>query len=666
MPFLRVYDSSGKPFADFYLNFPLIPMLCKREAIMKRATWLGCCWMTAMLGMAVWASRPSPEDPPFPNATMNRDNPYGCSGRPLYPHEQVGVQRACDSIASRGLMFIYRDADNVACTLYTPVVADVIRQQMQSGRMKAETLATKGRRGRGFVARTQPDSLESTWGDLINISADLLSEWAIVPSKTKYLEEVLIHEYIHKRQDSLTCRNLRHAEADAWRATMTWKDTMHWNPGDQHYKDCRHTMLTWESRYASGTDYVRFWNPRGAGSKLYGIIRDTSALGEDTLISFDYGDITRHSYPLGATRGSDLMILSDYLPFGPGHHLAMVFGKAAGFNVSRILCFNISDDGIIGPTDTLDFGSPIESPMCFYAAAQSDDPGLFFVLDTLNDRIVNLLDTDADRIPDFIVSVYGDAAWPGFSALQSARGIAPTEHPFLGPGLTCNEEDVDFPDMVYPYGTVCFLPDPNGDFLADALLILPTYEFLTFMPALQEPLPRAGDASVSIYGTWQHAIAVHTCDSLADTLYQLIGSVQMTHGINAVCALSAPLGAGQFIIPVDLETGERPLLPTEVGISSGTDRERSYPLPKYPRLHQNYPNPFNAATMIAYDLPADGKVTLRVYDIVGRESAVLKDGFVEAGSHRVMFDGSGLASGIYFIRLDAGGITQTRKFLVLK
>jgi len=70
--------------------------------------------------------------------------------------------------------------------------------------------------------------------------------------------------------------------------------------------------------------------------------------------------------------------------------------------------------------------------------------------------------------------------------------------------------------------------------------------------------------------------------------------------------------------------------------------------------------------MIAYDLPAVCKVSLRVFDIMGRESAVLKDGFVEAGSHRVMFDGSGLASGIYFMRLDAGGITQTRKLMLLR
>jgi photosystem II stability/assembly factor-like uncharacterized protein len=79
-----------------------------------------------------------------------------------------------------------------------------------------------------------------------------------------------------------------------------------------------------------------------------------------------------------------------------------------------------------------------------------------------------------------------------------------------------------------------------------------------------------------------------------------------------------------------------------------------------------YPNPFNPSTTIAYDLPKAGRVSLRVFDLLGREVAVLKDGFVEAGSHRVTFDGSSLASGIYFARLDAGAFSQTKKLMLLK
>ncbi len=90
------------------------------------------------------------------------------------------------------------------------------------------------------------------------------------------------------------------------------------------------------------------------------------------------------------------------------------------------------------------------------------------------------------------------------------------------------------------------------------------------------------------------------------------------------------------------------------------------------RLHQNSPNPFNASTVISFELPVAGQVKLDVYDIHGRQ--VSKSGsrttptteYFSSGYHEVVFDGSGLASGIYIYRLEAGKFVSTGKMVLLK
>lgn len=83
-------------------------------------------------------------------------------------------------------------------------------------------------------------------------------------------------------------------------------------------------------------------------------------------------------------------------------------------------------------------------------------------------------------------------------------------------------------------------------------------------------------------------------------------------------------------------------------------------------LYQNYPNPFNPATSIAFDLPTAVQVSLRVYDITGREVATPADDVYPAGHHELAFDGGSLPSGVYFYRLQAGSFTECRKMVLLK
>jgi hypothetical protein len=90
-------------------------------------------------------------------------------------------------------------------------------------------------------------------------------------------------------------------------------------------------------------------------------------------------------------------------------------------------------------------------------------------------------------------------------------------------------------------------------------------------------------------------------------------------------------------------------------------------LPKNFTLSQNYPNPFNPTTQISFSLPQTCAVTLKVYDILGREVAViLQDKERDAGSFSVIFDGSKLTSGVYFYRLSAGAYNETKKMIIIK
>jgi hypothetical protein len=83
-------------------------------------------------------------------------------------------------------------------------------------------------------------------------------------------------------------------------------------------------------------------------------------------------------------------------------------------------------------------------------------------------------------------------------------------------------------------------------------------------------------------------------------------------------------------------------------------------------LLSNYPNPFNCATHIEFTLPSTQRVSLRLYDVLGREVAVLMNEIQTAGQHHMMFDASGLPSGVYLCRLDAGGTAQTRKMVLVR
>ena len=105
-------------------------------------------------------------------------------------------------------------------------------------------------------------------------------------------------------------------------------------------------------------------------------------------------------------------------------------------------------------------------------------------------------------------------------------------------------------------------------------------------------------------------------------------------------------------------TTQIPNLPTGIGENSLQ--------PATFTLNQNYPNPFNPTTTVSYTIPASGFVSIKIFDVTGREVATLANGNEDAGVHTVRLDASTLSSGVYFYRLRAGNVVATRKMVLLR
>jgi hypothetical protein len=94
--------------------------------------------------------------------------------------------------------------------------------------------------------------------------------------------------------------------------------------------------------------------------------------------------------------------------------------------------------------------------------------------------------------------------------------------------------------------------------------------------------------------------------------------------------------------------------------------EEAVAVPTQARLLQNYPNPFNPSTTIAFEVPSTSLVSLRVFDLAGRNVATLVASQLGPGRYRVTWDAASVSSGVYFCRMQAGQFVMTRKLILLK
>lgn len=102
------------------------------------------------------------------------------------------------------------------------------------------------------------------------------------------------------------------------------------------------------------------------------------------------------------------------------------------------------------------------------------------------------------------------------------------------------------------------------------------------------------------------------------------------------------------------------------GMTSGDDVSENTIAPSSYSLTQNYPNPFNPITNISFSIPVEGLVKLKVFDLTGREVAVLVNELKTPGNYNVSFNGSTLSSGVYFYRIEAGSFVETKRMLMIK
>ena len=157
-----------------------------------------------------------------------------------------------------------------------------------------------------------------------------------------------------------------------------------------------------------------------------------------------------------------------------------------------------------------------------------------------------------------------------------------------------------------------------------------------------------------------------TVGTIAERGYQ---NLQMTWtvpgGLNGITRIYGVIDPDNVLSEIHEDNNRGFAELTVLGVT-GVSPGNTAGLPGAFELFQNYPNPFNPGTFIQYNLPHASHVSLKVYNVLGQEVSTLVNETRPAGSYNVHFNGSGIASGVYFYRLQAGSFVQTKKCLLLK
>jgi plastocyanin len=160
---------------------------------------------------------------------------------------------------------------------------------------------------------------------------------------------------------------------------------------------------------------------------------------------------------------------------------------------------------------------------------------------------------------------------------------------------------------------------------------------------------------------WQGTFSSHPLTSTSVPA----GAASWHAGSGAVFSYPVTV-AGTYHYKCDFHAGSGMIGQFTANAATGVSDDPAPESPGGYSLEPAYPNPFNAETTVRFILPESRNIRVAVYDASGREAAVLFDGPAHSGTHEVRFDGSALASGVYVVRLQAGGFTGMKRVTLVK